>query len=211
MPRPATRTTPKVRSRGTPSRTGLHTRKPAYDARPTWRLPNRASSREPATAAPPGDLSAWLAALNPAQREAATHTEGPLAIVAGPGTGKTRTLTVRIAHLIRELDAAPASILALTFTNKAAEELRERLGELLGAEQAARITAGTFHQLGADLLREFAAAAGIPRTFAVFDEADRRLLLRQMLSGAVGPPSCGRPSRPSRRIRTANPRRLPSS
>ncbi len=135
--------------------------------------------RDQTTAAPPGGLSAWLAALNPAQREAATHTEGPLAIVAGPGTGKTRTLTVRIAHLIRELDAAPASILALTFTNKAAEELRERLGELLGAEQAARITAGTFHQLGADLLREFAAAAGIPPTFAVFDEADRRLLLRQ--------------------------------
>ena len=134
---------------------------------------------EPATAAPPGGLSAWLAALNPAQREAATDTEAPLAIVAGPGTGKTRTLTVRIAHLIRELDAAPASILALTFTNKAAEELRERLGELLGAEQAARITAGTFHQLGADLLREFAAAAGIPRAFAVFDEADRRLLLRR--------------------------------
>ena len=134
---------------------------------------------EPATAAPPGGLSAWLAALNPAQREAATHTEGPLAIVAGPGTGKTRTLTVRIAHLIRELDVAPGSILALTFTNKAAEELRERLGELLGAVQAARITAGTFHQLGADLLREFAAAAGIPPTFAVFDEADRRLLLRQ--------------------------------
>ena len=133
--------------------------------------------REPTTAAPPGDLSAWLAALNPAQREAATHTEGPLAIVAGPGTGKTRTLTVRIAHLIRELGVPPRSILALTFTNKAAEELRERLGELLGAEQAARIAAGTFHQLGADLLREFAATAGIPRAFAVFDEADRRLLL----------------------------------
>ena len=133
--------------------------------------------REPTTAAPPGDLTAWLAALNPAQREAATHTKGPLAIVAGPGTGKTRTLTVRIAHLIRELGVAPGSILALTFTNKAAEELRERLGELLGAEQAARIAAGTFHQLGADLLREFAATAGIPRAFAVFDEADRRLLL----------------------------------
>ena len=131
------------------------------------------------TAAPPARLSEWLAALNAAQREAATHTAGPLAIVAGPGTGKTRTLTVRIAHLVRELGVAPASILALTFTNKAADELRERLGELLGAEQAERMTAGTFHQLGADLLREFAAAAGIPRSFAVFDEADRRLLLRQ--------------------------------
>ena len=102
-----------------------------------------------------------------------------MAVVAGPGTGKTRTLTVRIAHLIRELGVAPGSILALTFTNKAAEELRERLGELLGAEQAARIAAGTFHQLGADLLREFAATAGIPRAFAVFDEADRRLLLKR--------------------------------
>ena len=145
--------------------------------RPATAAPGPQQDQTPA--APPGGLSAWLAALNPAQREAATHTEGPLAIVAGPGTGKTRTLTVRIAHLIQELGVAPGSILALTFTNKAAEELRERLGELLGAEQAARITAGTFHQLGADLLREFAAAAGIPRTFAVFDEADRRLLLRQ--------------------------------
>ena len=135
--------------------------------------------QDPPPTATPGGLSAWLAALNPAQREAATHTGGPLAIVAGPGTGKTRTLTVRIAHLIRELGVAPGSILALTFTNKAAAELRERLGELLGAEQAARITAGTFHQLGADLLREFAAVAGIPRAFAVFDEADRRLLLNR--------------------------------
>ena len=139
----------------------------------------RGLQQDSARTAAPGGLSAWLAALNPAQREAATHTEGPLAIVAGPGTGKTRTLTVRIAHLVLELGVAPGSILALTFTNKAAEELRERLGELLGAEHAARITAGTFHQLGADLLREFAAAAGIPRSFAVFDEADRRLLLKR--------------------------------
>ena len=133
----------------------------------------------PATVASPARLSEWLGRLNPAQREAATHTGGPLAIVAGPGTGKTRTLTVRIAHLVRGLGVPPASILALTFTNKAADELRERLGELLGAEQAGRISAGTFHQLGADLLREFAAAAGIPPSFAVFDEADRRLLLKQ--------------------------------
>ena len=133
----------------------------------------------PATVASPARLSEWLGGLNPAQREAATHTGSPLAIVAGPGTGKTRTLTVRIAHLVRGLGVPPASILALTFTNKAADELRERLGELLGAEQAGRISAGTFHQLGADLLREFAAAAGIPPSFAVFDEADRRLLLKQ--------------------------------
>ena len=149
---------------------------------PAPELPIPAALGEPpetSTAASPARLSEWLAALNAAQREAATHTEGPLAIVAGPGTGKTRTLTVRVAHLIRELGVAPASILALTFTNKAADELRERIGELLGAEQAKPITASTFHQLGADLLREFAVAARIPRSFAVFDEADRRLLLKQ--------------------------------
>ena len=132
-----------------------------------------------ATGAPPALLAEWLAALNPAQRDAATHTAGPLAIVAGPGTGKTRTLTVRIAHLVRGLGVAPASILALTFTNKAAGELRERLSELLGAKQTEPFTAGTFHQLGAGLLREFAGEAGVPPAFAVFDEADRSLLLKQ--------------------------------
>ena len=145
------------------------------DAAPESAAPRSAA----ATAALPAHPSAWLAGLNPAQREAATHTGGPLAIVAGPGTGKTRTLTVRIGHLVRGLGVPPASILALTFTNKAADELRARLSELLGAEQAAPITAGTFHQLGAHLLREFAVAAGVPRGFAVFDEADRRLLLKQ--------------------------------
>ena len=137
-------------------------------------------AQPPAAAmAPPAGLTEWLAELNPAQRDAATHTGRPLAIVAGPGTGKTATLTVRIAHLVQGLGAAPASILALTFTNKAADELRERLQGLLAAEQIAPIIAGTFHQLGARLLREFAAAAGIPRSFAVFDETDRRLLLQR--------------------------------
>ena len=121
----------------------------------------------------------WLAGLNPAQRAAATHATGPLAIVAGPGTGKTRTLTVRIAHLVRAQAADPASILVLTFTHKAADELRERLGELLPARTAASIGAGTFHQLGAHLLEEFSNAAGVPRPFAIFDEADRRALLKQ--------------------------------
>ena len=128
----------------------------------------RASERHP-----------WLTGLNPAQGEAATHTSSPLAIVAGPGTGKTRTLTVRIAHLVRALGADPASILVLTFTHKAADELRERLDGLLPRQVAERITAGTFHQLGARLLEEFGAAAGIPRPFAIFDEADRRALLKQ--------------------------------
>ena len=135
-----------------------------------------------ATATPPAPGSGghqWLTGLNPAQRAAATHTVGPLAIVAGPGTGKTRTLTVRIAHLVRALNVPPESILVLTFTHKAADELRDRLGELLPEDVAQQISAGTFHQLGARLLEEFGAAASVPRPFAIFDEADRRTLLKQ--------------------------------
>ena len=86
---------------------------------------------------------------------------------------------MRIAHLVRALATDPASILVLTFTHKAADELRERLGGLLPAQAAARIGTGTFHQLGAHLLEEFSDAAGIPRSFAIFDEADRRALLKQ--------------------------------
>ena len=124
-------------------------------------------------------MSKWLEQLNEAQQAAATHTESPLAIVAGPGTGKTRTLTVRIAHLIESLGAAPSSVLAVTFTNRAAEEMRERLTDLLGAERSAQVTVGTFHRLGAGLLQEFGETIGIARTFTILDEADRRLLLQR--------------------------------
>ena len=124
-------------------------------------------------------LSFWLEQLNPAQQAAATHTESPLAIFAGPGTGKTRTLTVRIAHLIESIGAPPSSILAVTFTNRAAQEMGERLAELLGAQRSARVTVGTFHRLGASLLQEFGEAIGITRTFTILDEADRRLLLER--------------------------------
>ncbi len=120
----------------------------------------------------------WFEELNPAQRAAATHTGSPLAIVAGPGTGKTRTLTVRIAHLIENLSAEPSSILAITFTNRAAEEMRERLAALLGSERVQKITVGTFHQLGARLLREFGEAVGVPRNFTILAEADRQALLK---------------------------------
>ena len=141
--------------------------------------PSDAANVGNAGSPPPRRLADWLAQLNPAQRAAATHTDGPLAIVAGPGTGKTRTLTVRIAHLVEALGASPASILALTFTNKAAEEMRERLAELLGRERSLQITVSTFHQLGAGLLRELGEAAGIPASFAIVDEADRRALLKR--------------------------------
>ena len=121
----------------------------------------------------------WFNQLNAEQKAAAVHTGTPLAIVAGPGTGKTRTLTVRIAHLIEDEGVAPSSILAVTFTNRAAEEMRERLTELLGAERSAQITVGTFHQLGASLLREFGGAVGIPQNFAILADAERQTVLRR--------------------------------
>ncbi len=130
-------------------------------------------------AAAPRGTDAWAAGLNPSQREAVLETGRPLAIVAGPGTGKTRTLTARIAYLIDHLGAPPASVLALTFTNTAAREMRERLAGMLGGGRADGITAGTFHQLGAAVLREFGAAAGIDAAFAIADDRDRRDLLKR--------------------------------
>ena len=154
-------------------------KRPAVPSTPAPAGVPAAGTETGATRAPGGGPHTWLAGLNPAQRAAATHAGGPLAIVAGPGTGKTRTLTVRIAHLVRALAADPASILVLTFTHKAADELRERLAGLLPRHVADEISAGTFHQLGARLLEEFGAAAGVPRPFAIFDESDRRALLKQ--------------------------------
>ncbi len=124
-------------------------------------------------------LDNWLQQLNDEQRAAATHTESPLAIVAGPGTGKTRTLTVRIAHLIQNLNAPPSSILALTFTNRAAEEMRERLQQLLGEERAAPVTVATFHRLATELLHDYGATIGISPAFTILDEEDRRRLLNR--------------------------------
>ncbi len=132
---------------------------------------------------PPRRTDEWIAGLNPSQRAAATDTGGPLAIVAGPGTGKTRTLTARIAYLIEHLRMAPASVLALTFTNTAAGEMRERLAEMLGDDRSGGIAVGTFHQLGAAVLREFGAAAGISESFAIADDQDRRELLKRSVPG----------------------------
>jgi uncharacterized protein (TIGR00375 family) len=113
------------------------------------------------------------------QDAAIAHGEGPLLIVAGPGTGKTRTLVERIARLVHSRAAAPDEITAITFTRKAATELRERLAKLLGA-RAGGVSVQTFHALGLDLLRAHAAAAGLPPHFAILDEAARQALLAQV-------------------------------
>lgn len=114
-----------------------------------------------------------LDGLNPQQREAAQHFEGPILVLAGAGSGKTRVLTTRIAHLVEEHGVDPASILAVTFTNKAAAEMRERVRRLLGAEPAG-MWIGTFHSIGARLLRRHAAQLGWASNFSIFD-ADQSL------------------------------------
>ncbi len=119
-----------------------------------------------------------LDALNDEQRKAAEHVDGPLLILAGAGSGKTRVVTHRIAHMVRNEGVSPDEILAVTFTNKAAGEMRERVDELLGAEysdEAWRVTISTFHSLGARLLRRHADRLGLdPSDHSRREPAPRR-------------------------------------
>lgn len=124
----------------------------------------------------------YLKGLNEAQKQAVLHTEGPLLIVAGAGAGKTRTITHRIVHLISS-GIAPRSILAVTFTNKAAGEMRERVrGLLSGMPLDGQPLVATFHSLGVRLLREFADRANIPRSFAIWDRDDSVKALKRILT-----------------------------
>lgn len=120
----------------------------------------------------------YLETLNPAQREAVLHTGGPLLILAGAGSGKTRVITVKIAYLITELGVDPRSIMAVTFTNKAAGEMRERSSAMAAA--AADVMIRTFHSFGAWLLRRNAAAAGLDSSFTIYDDDDAVTLLRTL-------------------------------
>lgn len=123
--------------------------------------------------------SALLDGLNAEQQAAVRCIDAPLLIVAGPGTGKTRTLTHRIAYLIAQHDVAPEAILAITFTNKAAEEMVQRLTTLLGSAVAGRLTVQTFHAFAAGLLRSEGAAIGLGPDFAIANEEDRWAVLRR--------------------------------
>jgi DNA helicase-2/ATP-dependent DNA helicase PcrA len=124
------------------------------------------------------DETALLAGLNPRQREAVLCTEVPLIIVAGPGTGKTRTLTYRIAYLIAERGVSPDHILAITFTNKAAAEMAQRLTALLGPDLANQMVIITFHAFGAMILREAGERIGLSPLFSICSEQDRERLLK---------------------------------
>jgi DNA helicase-2/ATP-dependent DNA helicase PcrA len=121
-----------------------------------------------------------LTALNPAQAEAVTAGDGPLLVLAGPGSGKTRVLTHRIAHLIATREVRPYQILAVTFTNKAAQEMLSRLRELVGPE-ASQLTVGTFHATCARILRREAAHLGRGGNFVIYDEDDAQRLIAQAI------------------------------
>ena len=122
-----------------------------------------------------------LAHLNPTQREAVTHVDGPLLILAGAGSGKTRVLTHRIAHLISRRGVRPRNVLAVTFTNKAATEMRDRLDALVGGVATREMWVGTFHAICARLLRVSGHHIGVPRDFVVYDDDDQLTLIKESL------------------------------
>jgi hypothetical protein len=114
--------------------------------------------------------------LNPAQLDAVTHPQGPLLVVAGAGSGKTRVLTRRIAHLIGERGVSPFGILAITFTNKAAGEMKERVARLVG-DIAHRMWVSTFHSACVRILRRDAERIGYPSRFSIYDQGDSTRLV----------------------------------
>ena len=124
-------------------------------------------------------MSDLLQGLNPEQRRAVLHGAGPLLILAGAGSGKTRTLTHRVAHLVREQGVAPWQILAVTFTNKAAAEMKERLEKLLGAADLPWVA--TFHATCVRILRREIAALGFHSDFTIYDDQDQQRLLKEIL------------------------------
>jgi DNA helicase-2/ATP-dependent DNA helicase PcrA len=128
-------------------------------------------------------MTDYLRALNPEQREAVEAVDGPLLVLAGAGTGKTRVLTTRFAHILMQQRAFPGQVLAVTFTNKAAREMRERVGAILG-RPAEGLWLGTFHALCARMLRRHAPLAGLQSNFSILDTDDQQRLLKQVMEAA---------------------------
>jgi DNA helicase-2/ATP-dependent DNA helicase PcrA len=134
------------------------------------------AARARAAAAPP-----YLAGLNPEQRGAVETLDGPLLVLAGAGTGKTRVLTTRIAHILTLGRARPSEILAVTFTNKAAREMKDRVGQMVGQIVEGMPWLGTFHSIGAKILRRHAELAGLKSDFTILDTDDQIRLIKQLI------------------------------
>lgn len=126
----------------------------------------------------------YLSGLNPPQREAVLTTDGPVLVLAGAGTGKTAALTARLAHLLYTRRAYPSEILSVTFTNKAAREMRERVGRLVGDAVEGMPWLGTFHAIGAKMLRRHAELVGLQNNFTILDTDDQLRLLKQLVLAA---------------------------
>ena len=124
--------------------------------------------------------SDYLKNLNKAQKEAVMHLDGPLLIVAGAGSGKTKVLTSRIANIIRGKKAYPNQILAVTFTNKAAKEMQNRVSKILGSESIGLSWLGTFHSICAKLLRKHATAVNLNSNFTIVDTDDQIRLIKNI-------------------------------
>ncbi|PTR12931.1 Rep family ATP-dependent DNA helicase [Novosphingobium sp. GV055] len=139
----------------------------------------------PSPHSPPGPLAGnepdWLSGLNPPQREAVLTTDGPVLMLAGAGTGKTAALTARLANLLRQRLAYPSQILCVTFTNKAAREMRERVGHLIGPAVEGMPWLGTFHSIAAKMLRRHAELVGLTSSFTIIDTDDQLRLLKQLI------------------------------
>lgn len=130
------------------------------------------------------DQADYLDGLNPEQRKAVLTTEGPLLVLAGAGTGKTRVLTTRLAHILHNRLAWPSQILAVTFTNKAAREMRERVGQTMGGAIEGLPWLGTFHSIAAKILRIHAELVGLKSSFTILDTDDQIRLLKQVIEAA---------------------------
>ena len=125
------------------------------------------------------DLSQFQ--LTDDQRSAVVYDDGPVIVLAGPGTGKTRVITARVAHMIADRGVSPDQIVAVTFTNKAAGELGDRLGDLVGTTTAARVVASTFHSLGLGIVRRFGDVLGVPSDPMLIDSSQRKGLIREII------------------------------
>ncbi|HMG47283.1 MAG TPA: UvrD-helicase domain-containing protein [Allosphingosinicella sp.] len=135
----------------------------------------------------PADLAPeppYLRGLNPPQREAVLTTEGPVLVLAGAGTGKTAALTARLAHLLYTRKAWPSELLSVTFTNKAAREMKERVGRIVGEAVEGMPWLGTFHSIGAKMLRRHAELVGLKSNFTILDTDDQLRLMKQLILAA---------------------------
>ena len=150
-----------------------------FDETPAPQKPGGLSGRALAGAEAP-----YLKGLNPEQRAAVETTDGPLLVLAGAGTGKTRVLTTRLAHILATGRAWPGQILCVTFTNKAAREMKERIGHLIGGVVEGMTWLGTFHAIGVKILRSHAELAGLKSGFSILDTDDQIRLLKQIIEAS---------------------------